>query len=161
MICLVQTKIFRTRPIPGEEGLSHLVARSDPSQPGESRRDYRRQQGSRDQFWSVSAPQVVTSRRRGSLHGRHSKKGRPGCDKVGGVSKWGFLLTEGGFEFRISRLKPTTYNGLLFVTAEGLPNAVGRVGGPRKKGMDHLIANTGRIGFSKPIPPFFAERVVL
>ena len=80
---------------------------------------------------------------------------------MGGLRKQGFLLTEGGFEFRISRLKPTTYNGLLFVTAQGVPNAVSRGWGPRKKGMDHLIANTGRIGFSKPIPPFLAAGVVL
>jgi hypothetical protein len=36
--------------------------------------------------------------------------------KLGEVDKSGFLLTEGGFGFRISRVKPNTYDGLLFVT---------------------------------------------
>ena len=76
------------------------------------------------------------------------------------MSKRGFLLTGGGFEFRISRLKPTTYDGLLFVTATGVPNAVDD-GWVPEKGMGHSIANTGRIGFSTPTPPFFAEGVVL
>ncbi len=76
------------------------------------------------------------------------------------MSKRGFLLTEGEFEFRISRLQPTTYDGLLFVTATGVSNAVLR-GEVPEKGMDHSIANAGRIGFSKPNPPLFADGVVL
>ena len=36
--------------------------------------------------------------------------------KLGEVDKSGFLLTEGGFDFRISRVKPNTYDGLLFVS---------------------------------------------
>jgi len=36
--------------------------------------------------------------------------------KLGKVGNGGFLLTEGGFDFRISRVKPNIYDGLLFVT---------------------------------------------
>jgi hypothetical protein len=66
--------------------------------------------------------------------------GRPGNS--------GFLLTGAGFEFRISGLRPTTYDGLLFVTAQ-------------EQGMDHSIAAAGRKGFFQATAPVLAAGVVL
>jgi len=59
-------------------------------------------------------------------------------------------------------LKPNTYDGLLFVTAEGPPGTACRVLGPRGKGWTTRLQTPGGRGFSSShFPRFLQPHVVL
>ena len=67
------------------------------------------------------------------MNSMHVAQGKSRRREYGRAGKAVFLLTGLGFDFRITMLKPNTYDGLLFVTAEGPPNTACCVWGPKER----------------------------
>jgi hypothetical protein len=84
-----------------------------------------------------------------------------GLAEAGGIGQSAFLLTEGGFDFRISRLEPNSYDGLLTCNRlTGSPTRFVAFGDPRKRDGPHDCKGR-EDGAFQAVFPDFAAAVVL